>query len=543
MCISLNRAASSVGLFGLAAVLLAWQPLPPREVAAAPAVAAPLDRVSPDSAVLIHGRASVLWDHPLVKDLRRQFAKPLGEALKNVEKETGLTPDLLDTVTFSFPKMPQGPGDESLFIVQVATKQPYDKAKLLAGMRTGKGKENDDLIDVAGKFKLHFTGPTQFTVLHETLAADFVKGAGVAKDGPLAGAIKAAKEAGNTLTLAIDPSGLPNEVFTAAPAEVQPFLPLLKSKVVLLTAGVGKDIAVKALFTAENAEKAQEAERSLNLLKKLADGMLADVLKVENPPAYAQALVPALTELHKAVRAAEVVRADAETAVTISVPAKTDLVQPILAGILGVRTSAARARSSNNLKQLALAVHNYHDTFGAAPAAAICDKKGKPLLSWRVAILPFIEQDNLYKQFKLDEPWDSVHNIKLLDQFPAVYRLPYEEIKDGKSAKKGETHYLAFVGNGAVFDTVKGFQLVKIPDGTSNTLMFAEAANGVPWTKPEDIEYDPAKPVAPLMFFEKDVCNVAFADGSVRAVSNKNDDKVWHWLVQAADGNAIPPLK
>jgi RNA polymerase sigma factor (sigma-70 family) len=84
---------------------------------------------------------------------------------------------------------------------------------------------------------------------------------------------------------------------------------------------------------------------------------------------------------------------------------------------------AQRARSMNNLKQILLAMHNYHDANGNMPHD-ITDKDGKPMLSWRVAILPYIEQDNLFKQFKLDEPWDSDHNKKLLALMPSTYRTP-----------------------------------------------------------------------------------------------------------------------
>ncbi len=106
--------------------------------------------------------------------------------------------------------------------------------------------------------------------------------------------------------------------------------------------------------------------------------------------------------------------------------------------------NAAVSRSANNLKQIGLAMHNYasanKDDF---PPAAVCDKKGKPQLSWRVLILPYIDQNELYKQFKLDEPWDSEHNKKLIEKMPAVYKLP--------GAKEGttDTHYRVFVGNGA----------------------------------------------------------------------------------------------
>src|SRR5207249_2796575 len=84
------------------------------------------------------------------------------------------------------------------------------------------------------------------------------------------------------------------------------------------------------------------------------------------------------------------------------------------------RIAGRRTVSQNNLKQIGLAMHNYHDTYRHFPPQALTDKNGKPLLSWRVAVLPFIEQDNLYRQFKLDEPWDSEHNRKLLERMPKL---------------------------------------------------------------------------------------------------------------------------
>src|SRR5471030_1054793 len=110
-------------------------------------------------------------------------------------------------------------------------------------------------------------------------------------------------------------------------------------------------------------------------------------------------------------------------------------------------------------------MHNYHDTYGSFPPAAICDKKGKKLLSWRVAILPYIEQDALYKQFKLDEPWDSEHNKKLSDVLVRTYvdpRLP---------DPKGRTYYKLFVGKETPFDWLQSMKIQDIADGTSNTVM------------------------------------------------------------------------
>ena len=89
--------------------------------------------------------------------------------------------------------------------------------------------------------------------------------------------------------------------------------------------------------------------------------------------------------------------------------------------------------ASNNLKQLALGIHNFHSAYRKLPAART-DENGQPLLSWRVAILPFIEQQALYEQFHLDEPWDSEHNLKLIDQMPATFTDPSLMLPPGMTA-------------------------------------------------------------------------------------------------------------
>ena len=94
-----------------------------------------------------------------------------------------------------------------------------------------------------------------------------------------------------------------------------------------------------------------------------------------------------------------------------------------------MRGSAARSQCINNLKQIGLAMHNYHDQHKSFPPAYTVDKAGKPLLSWRVLILPYLEQNALYKEFHLDEPWDSPHNRTLIDRMPPTYRCPSEQLE------------------------------------------------------------------------------------------------------------------
>jgi hypothetical protein len=177
-----------------------------------------------------------------------------------------------------------------------------------------------------------------------------------------------------------------------------------------------------------------------------------------------------------------------------------------------VRLAAAKTKSTNNLKQIALAMHVNHDFKMALPTRATFDKNGKPLLSWRVQILPFIEQVELYQKFKLDEPWDSPDNKKLIGQMPKIYRSPLSKLN-----KDGKTTYLAITGKGSMFDGTKGIRFTDVTDGTSNTIMLVEANDkkAITWTEPEDFPIDTKEPLAGLVNPELKGFLTAFGDGSV----------------------------
>jgi Protein of unknown function (DUF1559) len=202
-----------------------------------------------------------------------------------------------------------------------------------------------------------------------------------------------------------------------------------------------------------------------------------------------------------------------------------------------VQQAAARNRSANNLKQMALAMHNYHDTFKSLPPPANLDQQKKPLLSWRVHILPFIEQDALYREFKLDEPWDSEHNKKLIARMPPVYNSPL-----AKNLPAGKTVYLGAAGPDMIFEGPKGMSLLKITDGTSNTIMIVETNDdhAVTWTKPDDYRPDRKNPVEPLVRKDMKGFHTAFADGSVRFMPPTIDADLFWALLTATGGEVIP---
>jgi len=404
--------------------------LTPRPACAAPTVA-PLDRVPADAALFAHLRAEGLWEHVIIADIRKNYAKELDKALQSLEKETGLRPEHIASATFYYPKFPQGPGDETLFVLQVVTKKPYDKATLLSGLRPKGETPKGDVVKLEGKMVLHLTSETQFTVTHETLLDEFAKGASKVTQGTMADAIRQAKAGNNTLVAGLDPGQLPAEIFDNAPPELQPFLPLLKTRAIVLAVNLDKELSAEVRFISEREDQAIETERSFNLLMKLADDGITTILKDEKVPEEVKPLLPVLKDLQKVVQGIKAQRQGKVTTAKASIKADPLLARPLAGLFLKPMTASARSVSSNNLKQIGLALHNYHDTYGTLPPAAIVDKKGKPLLSWRVAILPYIEQDNLYKQFKLDEPWDSKHNLALSRMIVKTYTLPYGEQKPG----------------------------------------------------------------------------------------------------------------
>jgi hypothetical protein len=207
------------------------------------------------------------------------------------------------------------------------------------------------------------------------------------------------------------------------------------------------------------------------------------------------------------------------------------------------------ARTSDcRLKQIALAFLNYNDSHGGRlPPQAIRSPDGKPLLSWRVALLPCLDQEQSYNRFHLDEPWDSPHNIGLLAEIPIIYQP-----RPNVVAEPGTTLFQVFVGPGTPF----GSDMPGIPrtfvNGTSNTILVAEASIGVPWTKPADLVYDPLGPLPALgkvlhedrLLFrvrQPTSFRVGLADGSSHAIKKTVSEATLRAAITCHGGETLGP--
>ena len=189
----------------------------------------------------------------------------------------------------------------------------------------------------------------------------------------------------------------------------------------------------------------------------------------------------------------------------------------------------------NNFRQIALAMLMYEQTHRSFPPAAI-EKDGKPLLSWRVAVLPFLDQNALYKQFHLDEPWDSPNNLEAAKNMPAVFQAA-DKSGDGK------TRVVLFTGKGSAFEGGKAISSMDIRDGSSNTILCVQAGpdKAVPWAKPEDLPFDAENPLAAMGEVSPQGFIAAFFDGHVMQL--KVDNQTLKALITPSGGEPIDQAK
>jgi prepilin-type processing-associated H-X9-DG protein len=195
----------------------------------------------------------------------------------------------------------------------------------------------------------------------------------------------------------------------------------------------------------------------------------------------------------------------------------------LLPAVQAAREAARRAQCTNNLRQISIAMQNYHDVWGTFPPAYLADENGKPMHSWRVLILPYLEANTTYSAYRFDEPWDGPNNSQLAASMPAAYRCPSDPTAGPASTT---TNYAAITGPGTIFNADQGSPMSSIVDGTSNTLMIAETSGaGIHWMEPRDLDINQMTfrvNGSPNEISSKHPggAQAAFADGSVRFLSD-----------------------
>ncbi len=257
---------------------------------------------------------------------------------------------------------------------------------------------------------------------------------------------------------------------------------------------------------------------------------------------FAKQVVPAKQELIEAIARAFRPQVEGKRVrisldeLTSDVDRMTKLLSP---PILAARQAAQRNTRMNKVKQIGLGMHNYHSARGTFPPRSTYSDNGKPLLSWRVQILPYLGQGKLYDQFHLDEPWDSKHNLALVAKMPGVYADPDSALR--KINAQGKTTYVVPSGEGTVFAGPEGVSYKEITDGTSNTIMLVEVVpkRAVIWTKPEDWAVDLDHPWRGVRRDDRDWFTTSFCDGSVRILSSSLSAEKLRALLTRAGGEVI----
>lgn len=206
------------------------------------------------------------------------------------------------------------------------------------------------------------------------------------------------------------------------------------------------------------------------------------------------------------------------------------------------RLAVLRGAAENNMRVIVRAIHDFEAAHQALPAG-YADKTGKPGLSWRVAILPYIEQDPLFKRFKLDEPWDGPNNIKLIELMPKLFAPPNESTYGYTFARgfSGPNTWLAPQQAGRPAQAgqlLLGARIANITDGLSNTALVADAADAVIWTKPEEMAFAPNSVPKTGGVFEGQTI-VGLGDGTVKLIRKNADPGLMPKLIQINDGQVV----
>jgi uncharacterized protein DUF1559 len=508
-----------------------------------------LAAVPTDAFLFASVKVSKLWDNPAAKPLRDWYSAQKPGPLDAL---AGLKPEEVDRVTVF--KASWDPGLSGGPIILVATRKPLNEAAVLRALlpenqrvlaqrfgSTSRAFKLDGpfgwVIFVDERTILYLTRDADDKALGPTLLAQLIARRA---DGPLAAALAAAQT--HDVTVGVDMRGVQEfaELIQAHRSkEVIPFLSLLKSRTATLIADFDKSAKVQFTLAFADAESARRAAPVVEEGIKFLHKQWSEDRFIQEDEVGRIGVGWVLGVL----KSAKVGVVGTGVVATADVPFADDLAKFVAALPKEFGKFQAENSATNNLKQLALGLHNMHDVYNGLQGDV---RPGpKPIAwSWRVQILPFIEQDNLFKLLNHNVAWDDPANLKILEgaEMPKVFEHP------GRPAPKGHTYFRIFSlpknakGTERPFFTegVSGPRFTEITDGLSNTLMIVEADEAVPWYKPDVLAYDGRLPLPPLGAKDADKFLAAMGDGSVRSFRpSKLGEKTLRALITINGGEVV----
>lgn len=495
-----------------------------------------------DAVAVVRIRPAELLKRPALAALKQALAQQ-----KEIQAALGASFDKIEQVTIVFlmesgqPGRPGGPAPAGLIVrltddddsaAVIKALQPTPEKTEYSGQTYIRGTEGK------GPFCLNAGGRTVVvTEREEHLRRLIIAGKNGASKAKWADVWKRANSA--DVAALVNTAALREMMNQSKDGAVMAFAPLWQAtSTALVTANLREKLGLALSLSADNANDAKKVRDTLAALVTLAQNSLSQAREpLSQMPGNegamllraadtADALLDSLKieqlDDHRVQAAGAIEANEAATLAAMLVPAVTQ-----------ARVAARRAQATNNLKQLALAMHNYADVNRSFPPAVLYGPDGKTPYSWRVALLPYLEQAPLYQQYKFDEPWDSANNKLVLAKMPAVFRDPNDPADSTFSS------YYGLTGPATIFFGKEGAKFVQITDGTSNTLMFVEAKREIPWTKPEDIPYDKEKPLPKLGGHYPDGFIAAFCDGSVRFMTQNFSQTVLRAMMTRDGGEVV----
>jgi beta-lactamase regulating signal transducer with metallopeptidase domain len=500
----------------------------------------------------------------LGRDDLKSLLPALAQAIPPIAA-TGIPPDLVEQATIfweGYPEPPGQPGQTPFlprpagFVVRTKTVQDW-KARLDRIL----GRTDEFIVDGQTCFRsLESESPRQcgyvpdnrtLVVTREDLIREIVidrKAAAPAHAWDRA----LSKVSRGQIVLAIDSRWIRRRVAqgfspaSSAGDNLETISPLLeKTRAYAITIGLSTSVALDLIAetgTEADAKPVAETLRAVMTLGRNTVQGIAQNSRNEPNQTLFRSILPlsdALLSNASVDASGTLVHLQAKSAVELG-----ELVKSVVPAISSENRRASAAISVNHLKQMGLAFHNYHTANGHFPSPVQFggSKQAIPY-SWRVAILPYIEEEPLYRQYNFEEPWDGPNNRKLIDKMPAIYSFPGV---DGGPMSRSNTSYFVFSGEMAALGgpTLPGGHYPVIGwkdlrDGASNTILVVERRADVPWTKPEDIPFEIVGPLPELGGFSPDSFHALFADASVHLIKKAINPVTLRALITGAAGEVI----